>query len=89
MVLQHSMDLLKGEPGSCSELYVTPKVDGNEVTGGEATMFSDITEEQVQEPTTIPVIKTEPKVSAVPVVSVTHILYRLNPELPICVSIRP
>ena len=36
----------------------------------EAEMISHVTEEDYQEPTTIPVIKTEPNESCVPVVSV-------------------
>jgi hypothetical protein len=91
VVLQNSADSLKGEPGSCIELYVIPKGDGNKVTGVKATMFSDISEELVQEPTTLSIIKTEPKVSgvSVPVVSVAHISNKLYPELPICVSVCP
>jgi hypothetical protein len=64
-VLQNSMDLLKGERGSCSD------------TCTEAERVSVIKVEEDQEGRTIPVIKTEPKVCFVPVVSVTHIPYRL------------
>ena len=48
-----------------------------------------VTEEEDQEPTSIPVIKTEPNVSCAPVVSVTHISYRPNPELPSPISMCP
>ena len=46
-------------------------------------------ETEDQEPTTIPVIKTEPNVSCMPTVSVTHISYWLNPELPSPISVCP
>jgi len=45
--------------------------------------------EEDQEERTIPVMKTEPKVSCVPVVSVTRILYRLCPELHAGLSVCP
>ena len=66
VVLQNSMDLLKGELGSSSETCVTATVDVNEVTGVEGERVCVIKEEA----RTVPVIKTEPKVSGVPVVSV-------------------
>ena len=88
-VLQNSMDLLKGEVGSSSKTCATSTVDGNEANGVEAERVLDITEEEEQGPTTITVIKTEPNVSCVPVVSVTHISYRLYPELPSNVSVCP
>jgi len=67
------MDLLKGELGSTSETCVISTVIGKEVTGLEANRVANIKEED-QEPTTIPVIKTEPKVCGVPVVSVCTFL---------------
>ena len=73
LVLQNSMDLLKGELGSTSETCVISTVIGKEVTGVEADRVANIKEED-QEPTTIPVIKTEPKVCGVPVVSVCTFL---------------
>jgi len=82
VVLQNDMDILKGEHSSCSDTCVTCTVDGNEVIGVETERASDKEEEEDQEPMTIPVIKTEPKVSGVPVVSVRHISFRLYPELP-------
>ena len=89
VVLQKRMDLQKDELGSPSKTCATSTVDGNEAIGVEAERVLDITEEEDQEPTTITVIKTEPNVSCVPVVSVTHISYRLYPELPSNVSLCP
>jgi len=83
------MDLLKGECGSSNETCVKSVVVGNEEIDVEAERVSDMTEEDDVESTTIAVIKTEPKVSVVPVVSVTHISYRLNPELPAAISVCP
>jgi len=75
VVLQNSMDLLNSGPGSSNETRVTSTVDGKGVTGIEAERVSDISEVADQETVTIPAIKTEPNVSCVPVVSVTHISY--------------
>ena len=85
VVLQNGMDLLKGELGSSSETCVTYTHDGNE-NDIEAERVSDVTKEEDQEPTTIPLIKTEPKDSCMPAVSVTHISYMLYPELPVRVK---
>ena len=74
MVLQNSMDLLKGELGSSSKRCVTSTLDGNQVTGVEAEWVTDIKEEEDQEPMTIPEIKTEPMVSVVPVVNICAFL---------------
>ena len=82
MVLQNSMDVLKSELGSPDKICVTSTVDGNTVASIEDERVSHITEEEDQEQTTIPAIKTEPNESCVPVVSVTHISCRLYPELP-------
>ena len=87
--LQNSMDLLRGELGSSTETCVTSTVGSNEVTRIKIERSTDITEEEDQEPRTIPVIKTEPKVSGVPVVSVRRISYRLYPELPAHISVCP
>jgi len=81
------MDLLKGEPGSSNKTCVSSAVNGNEVNGIEAEMVSNMTEEEEGVPRTIPVIKTEPEVSDVPVVSVMDISYSLYPELPAPVSV--
>jgi hypothetical protein len=79
------MDLLKGELGSSNEACVTSTVDGNEVTGKGAERVLDMTEVN-DKPSTIPVIKTEPNVSYVPVVSVMYIAYRVYTELLILVN---
>ena len=80
VVLQNSKDLLKGEVGSSSKTCATSTVDGNEAISVEAEGVLDITEEEDQEPTTITVIKTEPKVNCMSVVSVCtfHIGYIQN-----------
>jgi hypothetical protein len=83
------MDSQKNELGSSNESCVTSILDGNEVIGIEAERVFDVTKEEDQKPTTIPLIKTEPKVSCVPVVSVTHISYMLYPELPAQISVCP
>ena len=70
LVLQNSMDLLQCERGSSSKTCVTSTVNGNEVSSVEAEMVCHITEEEGQEPMAIPEIKTEPRVSVVPVVRV-------------------
>ena len=88
VVLQKSMDLLNSEPGSSNESCVTSALDGNEFIGIEAGRVSDISEKADQE-TTVPAIKAEPNVSGVPLVSVTHISYRLCTELPVPISVCP
>jgi hypothetical protein len=55
----------------------------------EAERVSNIKQEDVEEAATNPVIRTEPNVSSVSVVSVTHILYRLYVDLPAHVSVCP
>ncbi len=89
VVLQNIMDLLKGELGSSSKTCATSTVDGNEANGIDAEKVLDITEEEDQEPTTITVIKTEPNVSCVPLVSVTHISFMIYPELPTRILVCP
>jgi hypothetical protein len=88
-VLQNSMDILKGELVSSTETYATCTVDGNQVTGIEAERVSVIKEEEDQEARTFPLIKTEPKVSGVPVVSVRYISCKLYKELPECSTVCP
>jgi hypothetical protein len=66
VVLQNSMDLRKGERCSSSDTCVISTLDGNQVTGIEAERVSIVTEEEDRESTTIPEIKTEPKVKGVP-----------------------
>ena len=87
VALQNGMDLLKGELGSSNKTCVTSALDGNTVASIEAEMVSHVTEEEDQETRTIPVKKTEPNESCVPVVSVTQICYRLYRELPAHISL--
>jgi hypothetical protein len=75
VVLQSSMDLLNGEHDSSNESCVTSTHDGK-VTSIEAERFPHRTDEE-DEVMTIPVIKTEPNVSCVSVVSVTHFLWAI------------
>ena len=89
VVLQNSMALLKGELGSSDETFVSSTLNGNEVNDIEAERVSNVTKEEDGVPRKIPVIKTEPTVSVVPVVSVTHISYRLYPELRARISVCP
>ena len=86
VVLQNHMDLLNSEIGSSDETRVTSTLDGKELIGIEAERLSDISD-VADEESTIPTIKTEPNVSGVPVVSVTHIYYRpyLNLSSPVSV----
>jgi hypothetical protein len=74
VVLQNCVDLQRCERGSSSKKCVTSTFNGNQVIGVEAERGSVIKEEEDQEATTIPVIKTEPKVSCVRVVSVCTFL---------------
>jgi hypothetical protein len=64
VVLQSGMDLVNGELGPCSGTGGTSTVGGNEVIGGEAERVTDVKKEN-QQTTTVPVMKTEPKVTAV------------------------
>ena len=89
VVLQNSMDLLKGELDSSSKTCATSTVDGNEAIGVEAERVLDITEEGDHDPTTITAIKTETNVSGVPMVSITHISYRLYRVFPTRLSFCP
>ena len=79
LVLQNAMDVLNGEPGSSGDSCLTSTLDENEVIGIEAERESDISEVVNQETTTTAIINTESSVSCVPVVSFTHICYRLLP----------
>jgi hypothetical protein len=88
VVLQNSMDILKGALGSSTETCVTSTVDVNQVTGIETVSVTDIKEEKDQEARTIPVIKTEPQVSVVPVVSVcTFLIGYMQNCLPVYQSV--
>jgi hypothetical protein len=69
------MVLLKGGVASSSKTCVTSTLDGNQVTGIEADWVTNIKEEEEdQEQTTIPEIRTELKVSVVPAVNICTIL---------------
>jgi len=83
------MDFLQVELSPCSETSVTSTHGGNEFTGIKVERVTDVTDEEDQDPTTIPVMKKEPKVSCRCVVSVRHISYRLYPELPATISVCP
>jgi hypothetical protein len=89
VVLQNGMDLVNGELSSCSGTGVTSNIDGNMLTGLELERVTDISELAHQEPTTIPVLRTEPNISCVPVVSVMDISYRLYPVLHDHISVCP
>ena len=78
-----------GELSPSNKTCVTSTFDGNAVASTEAEMVSHVTEKEDQEQTTIPVIKTEPNESWVPVVSVTQISCRLYTELPAHLSLCP
>jgi hypothetical protein len=87
VVLQDSLNLLNGELGSSSGAGVTSAVEENEVPGTDAVRASHVSEVADQEPMTIPETQTEHSVSHVSVVSVTHIPYRVCPELPAGISV--
>ncbi len=89
VVLQNCMDLQKDELGSPSKTCATSTLDGNEAIGVEADRVLDITEEGDHDPTLITAIKTETNVSGVPMVSITHISYRLYQEFPTRLSFCP
>ena len=89
VVLQNHMDLLSGGIGSSAETHVTYTLDGNEVIGIEAERVTDMSGVADQETTTIAAVKMEPSVTCVPVVSFTHISYRLYADLPALVSVCP
>jgi len=76
VVLQNSMDLVRGKPGSCDDTCPTSLLQGNEIIGIEAKRISGVSIVVNQE-TTIAIINTEPNVCCVPLVSFTHICYRL------------
>ena len=60
------LDLRKGERGSYSDTCVMSAVGGIRVTTIDAVRVFSVTEDEDQESTTVPEIKTEPKVSGVP-----------------------
>jgi hypothetical protein len=83
------MDLLKEEFAFNSKRYPASIANGNDANGTKTGRILDITGEWEKDKTTTTPIKTGTNVSCLPVLSVTHISYRLYPELPACVSISP
>ena len=71
VVLQNGMDLLKSEASSSNETFVTSTLYGIKGIGMEAGRVSDITDVANQE--AIPAVKTDPNVSGMLLVCVTHI----------------
>jgi hypothetical protein len=61
--LQNCMDMLKSEPGPCTWTYQMSSDNVNEVFGVKVEEVADIKVEEDPEPTTSPLIKTEPAVS--------------------------
>ena len=83
------MDIVQGEPGSSDESCGTCMHDGSKVTSVEAERVSHMTDNDDHEPATIPTIKTEPNVSCMHVVSVTHISYSIYEDLGAPMSVCP
>lgn len=77
VVLQNCMDALKSEPGPCTGTGLMSSDDGNQIVVIKVEEVTDIKAEEDPEPTTSPLIKTEPAVSClgmcVSVSSVIHI----------------
>jgi hypothetical protein len=80
------MDLLKDEVAYTSKRYAASTVIGNNGNGRKIGRILDTTGDGEKDKTTTP-MKTETNVSCLPVFSVTHISYRINPELTACVSV--
>jgi len=71
LILQNCMDLLKVEPGSCSETYATSSCVENRVIGIKVEEGTNVEEEEEEEdPLLIPFtpIKSECEVSVIRVV---------------------
>ena len=66
VVLQKGLVLRKDECGSSSDTCVTSTLDGYQVTSIEGERVCSVKEEEDQESTAVPEIKTEPTVSGVP-----------------------
>ena len=84
LVLQNCMDALKSEPVPCTGTGRMSCDDGNQVVGIKVEEVTDIKAEEDPEPTTSPLIKTEPAVSCLCVcVCVYPVLLTLSryPEL--------
>jgi len=67
VVLQNCMDTLKSEPGPCTGTGLMSSDEGNQVVVIKVEEVTDIKAEEDPEPTTSPLIKTEPAVSCVSV----------------------
>ena len=52
VILQNSMDVLKGQSGTCSETHVTSSLDGNERIGIKVDEVTDIKDDEYREPMT-------------------------------------
>jgi hypothetical protein len=72
LVLQDCVDLLTAVPDSCSGTCLSPD-DRNEFTSIKVEEVSYITEEEGLEPMKSAVIKAEPEVRCMSVLSVVHI----------------
>jgi hypothetical protein len=73
VVLQNCMDILKSEPSSSADACVMSSGDGNQVVDVKVEEVTDMNREEDPEPTTPPLIKTEPAVRYMCVSSVMHI----------------
>ena len=65
VVLQNCMDTLQSEPGPCSGTCPMSSDNVNQGVGIKVEEVSDMKVEEDPEPTTSPLIKTEPSVSCV------------------------
>jgi hypothetical protein len=61
------MDILRGEHGSCTETCATLSGNGNQFLFVNTDEVADTELEEVPEPTTSAIIKTEPAVSCISV----------------------
>jgi hypothetical protein len=62
VVFQNCMVSVKGEPGLCSEMYITPSNDEIEEVNTKVEEVIYIKEEDVPEAIACPLIETEPEV---------------------------
>ena len=93
VVLQNCMDTLQSEPGPCSGTCPMSSDNVNQGVGIKVEEVSDMKVEENPEPTTSPLIKTEPAVSCL-CVSVYRLLFTWHryPQFPVfqcvCVCIK-
>jgi len=64
VVFQNCVVSVKGEPGLCSETYITPSNDETEEVNAKVEEVIYIKEEGVPEAIACPLIETEPEVRA-------------------------